>query len=101
MADWQPGDLALCVKGGGRLNSVPGHERFRENGAEYELRQGKIYTVTKLEIAQGVLGLKVDNLEWYWLASRFRKVTPPKADEFDREVIDLMLGRPARVGADA
>ena len=24
----------------------------------------------------------------------FRKITPPKADEFDREVIDLMTGQP-------
>lgn len=29
-----------------------------------------------------------------WPALRFVKVTPPEANEFDREVIDLLIGEP-------
>lgn len=88
--DWQAGDLALCVSGG-----------------EY-VHTGHLYTVTGViaalwvgggdEVDTAIVLAEASNLEnvsfrhpqgpfWHgW----FRKVTPPEADEFDREVIDLM-----------
>ena len=79
MADWQKGDLALCVVGkySGRIYLVVG-----------VLKQG-IQTGLLIE------GSQSGHPTGAWCASSFRKVTPPKADEFDREVIELMNGQPA------
>ena len=81
MADWQKGDLALCVK-----KTDPGNP----------LRVGAVYTVERIS-AQGNLHLRgvAENGLGAFKRDRFRKVTPPKADEFDREVIELMNGQPA------
>lgn len=96
MTDWQKGDLALCVKGGvlpgGRAAATP--------------RAGQVITVENvtfgpiIQCPSGVTLLWSEDLprngsgDRKWAASRFRKVTPPKADEFDREVIDLMNRKP-------
>ena len=92
MADWQKGDLALCV-------------REPENPALPSM-MGKVFTVSGVDREVdcfGEIGLWFfeisikETREWAssCAASRFRKVTPPKADEFDREVIELMNGQPA------
>lgn len=92
---WEVGDLALCIKVGawsldgagpatGSVCRVSAIDRNSDDGFLY-------------------LGFE----EWpdspwgadRFRASRFRKITPPKADEFDREVIDLMLGKPVPVDA--
>ena len=93
MSDWQPGDLALCVKAG-RLGSGMGHN----------LEVGKVYTVRCVSIIQynGLLGLLLEGVPvrrhdpayGYKRACRFIKVTPPEADEFDREVIELYTRKP-------
>ena len=97
--NWQAGDLALCVKIG-RWRHVSGN--FASGRG---MRAGVIASVRKV-------GVSVGGFATLWLegwpgesfgdgfnASRFRKITPPKADEFDREVIDLMLGKPVPVEA--
>ena len=87
MSDWQVGDLALCL-------TIP-HPN-RESG----MRRGGVYTVSRVLRENGDTGLQFEN-HWdkkgshiFWRAYGFRKINPPKADEFDREVIDLMTGHP-------
>ncbi len=93
MADWQKGDLALCVDTTVKKGATAGR-RFKK---------GRLYTVTKVlprSIPDGYareapyLRLREDASGWTAAHWRFRKVTPPKADEFDREVIDLMNRKP-------
>ena len=97
-ADWKKGDLALCVKVGPWVwdtDNLP-------NG-EQRVRAGMVLRVRAIQSKScGALILWFEGVGGHgyndsFLASRFRKVTPPKADEFDREVIDLMNGKPAPV----
>ena len=88
--DWQPGDMALCVKGGplGQpIDECP--------------QAGRVYVVASvrnvmfwdgdfdqaLELPDAPAN---DSGTHCWWHRRFIKVTPPEADEFDREVIDLL-----------
>ena len=86
MADWQAGDLALCVRDD---TDIP----------PKQLQKGRIYIVTHVTVDwRGTIGLLLDGLpiRGFWLGfaeHRFRKVTPPKPTADDREVIDLMLGK--------
>lgn len=86
--DWQVGDLALCVDGSPRKRVG----RYNENGANYRLTAGKIYTVDRIDFEDGYTGLHFDGYEWAWLASRFRKIRPHAPDEEDAETIRLMNG---------
>lgn len=93
MSDWQVGDLALCIDDG-PARYVKGS---RENADPASLVRGRVYTVlfvgpdTK---GIGLTGLAVTSRNWGWFAERFIKVTPPAADEFDREVIEQMNSAP-------
>lgn len=94
MGDWQPGDLALCVKGGPLLAASKAMDGFPVTGRVYRVDWAGVYQF--MDGASPALWL-VDGPRNYsgrrvWDMRRFRKVTPPAADEFDREVIDLMLG---------
>lgn len=85
--NWQVGDLALCIK---KPRHSPG------------IKQGGVYAVSAvwpfrdwtgeigLEFAGVGGGPEVPGFHNAFAASRFRKVTPPKADEFDLEVIEAM-----------
>lgn len=86
MTDWQKGDLAL------RTGPTPPPSNFRK---------GRVYTVSDVRWAcneDGSMGYGIafacgtrSRRDTPFLDARgFRKITPPKADEFDREVIDLM-----------
>ena len=84
MIDWQKGDLALCI----------------DDDARGQFK-GKIFTVSEVETSPQYIGvgLRFDDLHddpsgLPWNSNCFRKITPDKADEFDREVIDLMTGQP-------
>lgn len=85
---WEPGDLALCVRG----PTEPDDPCF----------SGRVYTVSGVRTCwfnhSTVLHLhEVPNEGDGWLghyATQFRKVTPPKADEFDRETIELYTRKP-------
>tara|TARA_R110002012_G_scaffold16958_23_gene64569 strand:- start:38 stop:331 length:294 start_codon:yes stop_codon:yes gene_type:complete len=93
MSGWQKGDLALCVRDGSWVN---------HNGGP---RKGEIHKV--VAIMTGEVGHHINPhpsntcflafAPWLPISVfgnvNFRKVTPPKADEFDREVIDLMAGK--------
>lgn len=93
--NWQVGDLALCIKVGpwtidgcgpapGSVSTVRDLDLFSPDGDLYlalEEWPDSRYTIERFR------------------ASRFRKITPPEADKFDREVIDLMLGKPVPVEA--
>ena len=94
MSDWQKGDLALCVKTPNCVSAL--------------VRAGGLYTVSKVSGFRDVLGEiglafegmslpHINGHDPYCAASRFRKVTPPKADQFDREVIEQMTGKPVEV----
>lgn len=97
---WQVGDLALCV----RKYSECGEFLFGEPepGRVYE-----VLDVDVVEFADGdhdiALTLKdapscTDEDDFpagpVWWHGRFVKVTPPAADAFDRETIELMKGAP-------
>ena len=92
MSGWQKGDLALCV-------GTP---------KESTARKGAVYTVRNLlpplPFRQGTLAaFELDGVEnptafakWGFHAvsrRQYRKITPPKADESDREIINLMAGK--------
>lgn len=96
MADWQVGDLALCVRGGviepechfpgcaypnaGAVYEVAGSEQDPEEGGYWLIVDGAPDNVDS------------DGYNWgpMWFEYRFIKVTPPAADDFDRETIELM-----------
>lgn len=88
---WAPGDLALCVN-----DRKHGDERLKK------IRAGCVYVVDGIgEAAEHELfGLSVPLYlkgvdDWFGHASeRFIKITPPEADAFDHEIIDLMTGKP-------
>lgn len=92
MSDWQPGDIALCVIGGKMPYSLPcGLKEFPKAGAFYRVvRAGeeRLDSSTKkaLWFEDAPLNFSGDRV---WAAFRFVKVTPPEADEFDKEVIEL------------
>lgn len=94
---WEPGDLALCV------NASPpmlfGEQL--ENNSSARLMRGSVYVVDAINEANdesGDIGLYLDvDPSWGWISTRFRKVTPPKADEFDHEIISAMTGEPVGV----
>ena len=86
--DWEPGDLALCVntspieciEGTHMGGNCPPHM--------------SVTTVSDIGPSEcGVCQVLVIDGGRYCVAARFIKVTPPEADEFDREVIDLMNQR--------
>ena len=89
MSDWQAGDIALCVKGG--------HFKYSRSDVQCP-EAGRFYTVERVGHADFIEGY----LPALWLVDgpynvtgkvwpqfRFVKVTPPEADEFDKETIEL------------
>jgi len=84
MSDWKEGDLALCVRT--RLG------RWRQDPHPCEV--GRIYEVERIVPTKNEgLGLGLVNIVFpncflnADTEKNYRKVTPEKADEFDREVI--------------
>ena len=87
--DWKVGDLALCVMDG--CNTKAGQSFTVRVVAgvglcdEYRsIPRGPQVTLIFREVAHPT------NLRGKFTAARFIKITPPKADEFDREVIEQM-----------
>lgn len=86
MSGWQVCDLALCVAlrrtwGGGKVGPLG----------------GAVYTVSGVTCGKTKGGLRLAEFpNWHnplGFAQRwFVKVTPPEADEFDREVIEHLTG---------
>lgn len=93
--DWQAGDVALCIsnpgKGDGVTVAVP----------HPGVRSGRFFTVDQVVHWMGALGLVLrgyptSDKPFAHDARGFRRIPPHKADEFDREVIEHMLGKPVR-----
>lgn len=91
--NWQAGDIALCIEERGYDVPAP----------NLNPRKGRFYTVkhtTPNPVDPDILGLAFTVAPTVAFNSKyFRKVTPPAADEFDRETIALMRGAPAKVPA--
>jgi len=90
--DWQPGDLALCVNAEGFV-SVGGlytvNEVFDGFTPWGDDDDGLALTFVSIPDPVHPIYGEADGYD----AWRFIKVTLPEADEFDREVIDLMNQR--------
>ena len=101
--DWQPGDLALCIKQGPWINkSASGLTR-----PGFGPPCGRILKVRSV-IPCSVIGIALRFMDWpdrealHWIgynAQRFRKIRPHKPDEEDAETIRLLNGVPARENA--
>ena len=99
MEDWKVGDFALCIYNG-EITSSQGTKCKAP-----DLVVGRVYTVSEVR-PYGLIVAEIPRRRvhpvslrrWGGYAQcRFRKVTPREADEFDREVIDLMTKQPAEV----
>jgi hypothetical protein len=102
MSDWQPGDLALCVKvspwRGARHGKV-------QSGQDLLPRPGRIYRVEGVNrdagrtylYLEGFERVSADGLRWQFRACCFIKVTPPEADEYDQETLELSNLSPVTV----
>jgi hypothetical protein len=95
---WEIGDLALCI-----ANRLPPPY---DTTPTKKLRVGAVYTVNSVRWSTGhqcvALGLneaRSKGLLGGWHACVFRKITPLAQDEFDRETIALLNGRPVHVEA--
>lgn len=85
--NWQAGDLALCV-------DARSTHYIHGNGG---LKRGRAYTVRGIACRYGLFLEEIaDGNPLGYRKSRFIKVTPPEADEFDRETIALLTGKPIR-----
>ena len=91
MSDWHKGDLAMCVKEG----SWSDHNVALHVGQVHEVID--IFSPDQIELV-GPEGQScfLEFAPWSpfftFGESYFRKVSPLQTDEFDREVIDLMVG---------
>lgn len=98
-ADWKPGDLALCVRGG----FIAGNPMFEcpISGRIYRVKaSGEGYccvgTVPTLWLEDGPPN---SDGSFAWGATRFRKINPHTPDAEDRETIELLNRKPAEVDA--
>lgn len=106
MSDWAPGDLALCIGRGA-------DDVYRIEGSQPQAPGpiiGLTYTVAAVKHGFDCYGRSGTALSFAEILQRhpravgfnalfFRKVTPPEADEFDVEVIELMNRQPIPVEA--
>ena len=101
--DWQPGDLALCIKQGPWLRVSTDGTVIKGNGPP----AGRILKVRSVSpCACCPIALKFSDWpdanvpRWTgYNAQRFRKIRPHKPDEEDAETIRLLNGVPARENA--
>lgn len=102
--NWQAGDLAMCTYQGAWYAISPWGIRREAEGP----RTGQILTVRSVSRSySGNLCLLFSDfpdpilpgIVHGYRAIYFRKVTPPEADEFDREIIAAMTDQPEQVPA--
>lgn len=94
--NWQPGDLALCIKGNVDFVGLGGGPNITGP------RTGAIYIVKDVRMFEhfaGAVGLMLAGWRHWLHEENFRRIEPREADEFDREVIELMAGKPVREDA--
>ena len=96
MADWQIGDMALCVRSGVMKcpkDEFVTHTGQNVKGAAFKTVCGiSIDPMSKVSDCACVVLRFTDGSAG--IAARFRKITPPEADAFDREVIEHMTRQP-------
>jgi len=94
--DWQPGDLALCVRGGYLYGDSFGP--FPKAGAVYTVAGKSKFASVSFLLVEGAPDNVDSHRNWgpLWDAVRFRKIRPYKADEEDRETIRLLTGAPVK-----
>lgn len=88
MADWQPGDLALCVKAG-KWRAISGRESC--DGP----RRGSVCAVVGVHSRNRATYLEL--AEWpgeAFAAHPFRRIPPHTPDAEDAETIRLLTGAP-------
>ena len=88
MSDWQIGDYALCI----------GEDLEGDATWEWSTVVGQCYTVSGIYDCSDWEGLDfledpAPNDEYCFDAKYYIKITPDKADEYDREVIEIMRGK--------
>ena len=89
MADWQVGDLALCVD----------DTTCRVTGDSCPYKAGRTYLVTRIRSGDDVYGRPATGLQTaecsdgWWNVVRFEKQPRHQEDAFDREVIAHMAGQ--------
>lgn len=91
--NWQPGDLALCVRGGPLEPGLP-HDEWPKGGAIYQVIRAE-----NCEFVKGIffaLWLKNGPINGdgskVWDASCFRRIPPHIPDAEDAETIRLLNG---------
>ncbi|MGQ2942883.1 MAG: hypothetical protein ACT6Q7_02660 [Blastomonas fulva] len=98
--DWQPGDLAMCIK--------TSHPAFEFPSTTLTL--GKIYTVNRIgrpvdwlggERALGLVEHAPRRADHGWPESLFCKIRSHTPDAEDAEIIRLLTGAPMEVPAHA
>lgn len=98
-ADWQVGDLAVCVDAS-PPRDICG-DGGKETNAEYiaNLVEGRIYEVTQVAVCRcgGHIGLGNHSARAGGAADRFRKIHPDEPEPCEAEFITLL--RRSRVSA--
>lgn len=90
--DWQPGDLALCVKGG-HLSGLP-IGPYPTVGCLYSVEAVEIYDDWDCRFLRVPGAPNNGSHGPTWAESRFRKIHPHTPDEEDEETIRLLKGEP-------
>ena len=100
MADWQVGDMALCVRlidDAAYVGDLEGQPIVGLTYTVTSVRTGWDY-YNRQALALGLAEIcraPVNGRQHIGYNSTcFRKITPPQADAFDREVIEAMRGEP-------
>jgi hypothetical protein len=93
--DWQPGDLALCVRGGRLTARLSPLDEYPCSGRIYVVHMAGETTFAAAGLLPALWlldGPPNNNGERCWATSRFRKIRPHKPDAEDAETIRLLNG---------
>lgn len=96
--NWQPGDVAICVRGGPvtTILHTPPKGGYPEKGRfytvervfdDYQFVDGRHVALEFIDAPENVGGR-------VWSAARFVKVTPPENMENDLEIVDISEKEP-------
>lgn len=94
--DWQPGDLALCVRDGKRTKAGAVYVVYRVADDCTRCGCGHFlpYGYTPALWLEGVGSIDSNGCEPWAMAVRFRKIKPHQPDAEDAETIRLLTGKP-------
>lgn len=96
--EWRAGDDALCIDDRPPRFFPEAHRV--ERGKHYKVHSVRVTSRGSVALYIGIgTSVTPEGYPRGWDARRFVKVTPPEADEFDREVIKLLTSKPAQVSS--